>query len=163
MISSLAQDLISRSTTSSQVLSLNLTNLVILFVLKAIIFGASNFGFGHGAHGRSTHDLHHENATNEIPSRSLLSEQELLFMLSYLQADSTKNYDCLHRIVCEDPSKAKEYLLAGKIFLKGTEFFGSFINGARYEKILSQLQDAVSYGLNGQDCSVKYQCNLKNR
>lgn len=100
---------------------------MILFVLKAIIFGASNFGFGHSGHGRNADDLIHKNDTNEIQSRGLLSEPELLFMLSFLQADSTQNYDCLHRLVCEDPSKAKEYLLAGKVFLKGTELFGRFV------------------------------------
>ncbi|VVD05033.1 unnamed protein product [Leptidea sinapis] len=46
VMSSLAKDFIARSTGSSQVLSLNLTNLVILIVLKALILAAGFFGAG---------------------------------------------------------------------------------------------------------------------
>lgn len=123
LLTTLAQDLLSRSTTSSQVLSLNLTNLVILLVLKAIIFGASSFGFGHGAHGRSMDGLLQENLAKQVQSKALVSETELLLMLSYLKADSTQKYGCLHRVACEDPYKAKEYLFAGKMVLKGSELF----------------------------------------
>lgn len=102
---------------------MNLTNLVILLVLKAIIFGASTFGFGHGGHGRNLDGIITDNFTKQVQSKALISETELLLMLSYLKADSTQKYGCLHRIACEDPYKAKEYLLAGKMILKGSELF----------------------------------------
>lgn len=106
-------------------LSLNLTNLLILLVLKAIIFGASSFGFGayNGPHGRSMDGIITDNLSKQMQSKAFVSETELLLMLSYLKADATQKFGCLHRVACEDPYKAKEYLLAAKMIVKGSELF----------------------------------------
>lgn len=35
-----------------------------------------------------------------------------------------KNFQCLHRVACEDPKKAREYLNAGRIITNAAEFIG---------------------------------------
>lgn len=150
-LAQLAQELFARSTTSSQVrmitfhskisrfclallsltivltppkffqvLSLNLTNLVILLVVKALIFGAGSLGFGGHDHlGRSI-DGSSENLTNNSP---IFTESELLLMLGYLKGDLTDKYSCLNFAACQDPKKAKEYLMVSNLLVKGVNMF----------------------------------------
>lgn len=112
---------IARSHSTSEVLTLNLTNLLILIVLKAIIFGIGLFYFGgvtfkgSGGHGWSSRSL-------EKKSGSFMSEGELLLMLTYLLGSTDENYECMYRVACEEPSKAKEYLKVSKMILKGAKF-----------------------------------------
>lgn len=79
MLTSLATNLMNRGfggdNGSSQVVSLNLTNLLVLVLLKALIFAAGSIGAGtwKGGYARS--------ADGE---EKLVSDEELLLFLSYL-------------------------------------------------------------------------------
>lgn len=79
MLSSLASTFMSRGylgdTGSSQVISLNLTNLLVLFLLKALIFAAGSIGAGTWKGGYARSDDGEE---------QLITDEELLLFLSYL-------------------------------------------------------------------------------
>ncbi|PNF27466.1 hypothetical protein B7P43_G08986, partial [Cryptotermes secundus] len=109
------------------VLSLNLTNLFILLVLKALLFGAGLFSFGFlkngggsTGYGRSTDE---ENLTPDQRANPFITESELLLLLTYLMGDANNEYDCLHRVACEEPKKALEYITAAKMLIKGARIF----------------------------------------
>ncbi len=118
---------LARSHSTSEVLTLNLTNLLILVVLKAIIFGIGLFYFGGisfrgnenhgwgsgGGHGRSLIEK----------NRPFMSQGELLLLMTYVLGAAEKdNYDCMYRVACEDPKQAKDYLNASKMILKGVKY-----------------------------------------
>ncbi|XP_014281908.3 uncharacterized protein [Halyomorpha halys] len=149
-IGEMATEILARSTGStSQVLSLNLSNLGILLLLKALIFGA--FYLGVDKHkGRSLED-------NE-----LVSEQELLLVLSYLMGEADQDYNCLYRIACQDPNKSKHYLVAAKFLVKWAKAFKSVIPfDEKYEMLVENLQDAVSFGTKYKTCDERYSCHSK--
>lgn len=93
---------------------MNFSNLLILLVLKGILWGASYAGTTGYPKARSE---------NESPE-PLITETEILLLLSYLMGDEENNFDCLHRIACEDPSKAREYMNAGNIVMNAAKFIG---------------------------------------
>lgn len=84
MLSSLATNLMSRGyigdSGSSQVISLNLTNLLVLVLLKALIFAAGSIGAGtwKGGYARS----------NDGEER-LITDEEIVLFLSYLTGTLT--------------------------------------------------------------------------
>ncbi|CAG9123270.1 unnamed protein product [Plutella xylostella] len=123
IVSTLAKDFIARSTGSSQVgfdcisqvLSLNLTNLVILVVLKALILAAGFFGAGawKGHHyGRSLED--NLNAT-------YISEDELYLYLAYLSGRQSGRYGCLYRLACARPRQAAPYASGAELLMQGAK------------------------------------------
>ena len=100
-----AMEFLARASSTSEVLTLNLTNLLILLVLKALIFGFGLFSVG-GA-GRSL----------DGPG---VSQSELtggMCFLMYTSGDEAK-FDCMQRTVCEDPYLASDYLTAAKMWYK---------------------------------------------
>lgn len=99
-----------RISSTSEVLTLNLTNLIILIVVKAIIFG---FGFL-GAAGRRS---------DSSPQQITFNQSDLMMMMTYALGSTTKDYDCLYRTACEDPETAQQYMTASKMLLKGAKFF----------------------------------------
>lgn len=93
-----------RLSTTSEVLTLNMTNLLILLAIKAVVF---LFGFvGTGAGRSSTID----------PIG--FDQSDLLIFLSYAIAKTSDDYDCLNRVACERPEKLQEYLTASKMMMK---------------------------------------------
>ena len=96
-----------RASTTSEVLTLNLTNLIILVVIKAIIFG---FGFLGAGAGRS-------NGFQGV------DQSDLMMMMSYSLGSTSDDYECLYRVACEDPDKAHQYMTASKMLLKGAKLF----------------------------------------
>ena len=120
---------IARSHSASEVLTLNLTNLLILIVLKAVIFGIGLFYFGgvsfkggvshgdnhgHGGYGRS--------ATDVTKPKPFMTEGEMLLALTFLLGSSTEDYTCMNRVACEHPGSVKSYLKASKLMLNGAKF-----------------------------------------
>ena len=101
-----------QSRTTSEVLTLNITNLIILIVVKAIIFGFGFLGGGFGA-GRSS----------SLPLESLFGQADLMMMMGYALASSTDDYDCLYRTACDEPETASQYMTASKFLLKGAKLF----------------------------------------
>ncbi|CAH0726919.1 unnamed protein product, partial [Brenthis ino] len=153
VMSSLAKDFIARSTGSSQVLSLNLTNLVILIVLKALILAAGFFGAGawKGNHyGRSLDD--NKNAT-------YITEDEIMLYLSYLAGQQSQDYGCLYRLSCQKPHQAALYASGAELLLQGTKLFqGNSVDLGPYEDISSGIREAATWGERGLPCQTRYQC-----
>ncbi|CAG4961804.1 unnamed protein product [Colias eurytheme] len=154
VMSSLAKDFIARSTGSSQVLSLNLTNLVILIVLKALVLAAGFFGAGawKGHHyGRSLED--NKNA-------SYITEDEILLYLSYLVGQQTQDYGCLYRLACQKPHQAAIYASGAELILQGTKLVqGNSIDLEPYENVSHGIQQATAWGEQGKPCEQRYQCS----
>lgn len=98
-----------------QVLSLNLTNLVILLVLKAIIFGAGHMGVGWAAKSSRGGD--------EPPGpQPLVTEQEALLLLGFLMGGTPgHDYQCLNRVACQEPDAANSYARAGLLLSNGAK------------------------------------------
>ncbi|KAG7302214.1 hypothetical protein JYU34_013692 [Plutella xylostella] len=161
IVSTLAKDFIARSTGSSQVgfdcisqvLSLNLTNLVILVVLKALILAAGFFGAGawKGHHyGRSLED--NLNAT-------YISEDELYLYLAYLSGRQSGRYGCLYRLACARPRQAAPYASGAELLMQGAKLLqGNDIELSEYEEISSGIKEATSWGERGLPCDTQYQC-----
>jgi hypothetical protein len=97
-------------------------------VLKALLFGAGLFSFGFlkngggsSGYGRSSDDK----LNPDPPANPFITESELLLLLTYLMGDANNDYDCLHRVACEEPQKAREYIAAAKVLIKGARIFNT--------------------------------------
>ncbi|XP_054265251.1 uncharacterized protein LOC128988079 [Macrosteles quadrilineatus] len=156
MLADIAKELIARSGTSSQVLSLNLTNMIILLVLKGLLLGAAMWGTG-AWKGRSVDEV------VSPPSISLLTESELVLLISYLMGEGDNKYDCFLRVACQEPKKAREYLAAGTMLIKGAKAMGKIIPiNPKYERLLQELHRAVQYSSSGGVCDQRYSCGQNN-
>ncbi|XP_055597754.1 uncharacterized protein LOC129747521 [Uranotaenia lowii] len=149
---SFAKEMISRSAGNSQVLSLNLTNLLILFLLKALIFAAGLIGagsWGGYARGRS------------IDDGSLFYPGETSLMVGYLAAEGSGQEGCLLQSACRSPHTANEYSRAAQALVKGAEIFDPEIpKNVKYNRMLAQLERSISEGLQGAPCEMIYPCHL---
>ncbi|XP_046749359.1 uncharacterized protein LOC124413071 [Diprion similis] len=145
MLAEVAKELIQRSATNSQVLSLNLSNLLILLVLKAVVFGAGYMG-------------HHGYKTRELDNEPIVSESEVALALGYLVGDK-----CLYRAACEVPHKAKEYLGAAEMLLQTFKLMPQSVPVEldKYENTILELRKAVEYGSAGK-CPPQYTCKKEN-
>merc|ERR1711973_543150 len=96
---------------AAEVLTLNLTNLLILLVLKALIFGFGLFSVG-GA-GRSA----------DTPA---VTQSDLTGGMCFLMYTSgaEEKLDCIQRTACEDPYLASDYLTAAKMLYKVHKILG---------------------------------------
>ncbi|GAB1866241.1 hypothetical protein CAJAP_07320 [Camponotus japonicus] len=144
MLAEIAKELVQRSTTSSQVLNLNLSNLLLLLVLKAVVFGAGYIG-QHGYKGR------------ELEDENIVSEGELALALGYLIGDT-----CLYRAACEEPHIAKEYLGAAEMLLQTMKLMSQNLPAeSNYEKMIMEFRKAIEYG-NIEQCPPEYSCKKEN-
>ncbi|KAL2716804.1 hypothetical protein V1478_014480 [Vespula squamosa] len=144
MLAEIAKEFMQRSTTTSQVLNLNLSNLLLLLVLKAVVFGAGYIG-NHGYKGR---DLNEEN---------IISEGEVALALGYLIGDT-----CLYRAACEEPHIANEYLGAAEMLLNTIKLMPQTVSVEhKYEKTISELRKAIEYGITS-GCPPEYNCKKEN-
>lgn len=108
------RDQMTQARTSSQVLTLNLTNLIILIIIKVIILG---FGFvgSFGSFGRRSSE-----ESFPVP---LIDKTDMMMALSYALGSSTDDFNCLNRMACEEPEAAHRYMTASKILLKTAKLF----------------------------------------
>ncbi|CAL1676440.1 unnamed protein product [Lasius platythorax] len=144
MLAEIAKELMQRSTTSSQVLNLNLSNLLLLLVLKAVVFGAGYIG-QHGYKGR------------ELEDENIVSEGELALALGYLIGDT-----CLYRAACEEPHIAREYLGAAEMLLQTMKLMPQNLPAeSNYEKMIAEFRKAIEYG-NIEQCPPEYSCKKEN-
>nr|XP_049700456.1 uncharacterized protein LOC110379801 isoform X1 [Helicoverpa armigera] len=163
VVTSIARDFIARSTGSSQVgfdcasqvLSLNLTNLVILIVLKALILAAGFFGAGawkggHHDYGRSLDD--NKNA-------SYITEDEILLYLSYLAGQQKKDYGCLYLLSCQKPQQAGLYSSGAELLLQGAKIVqGDSVDLEPYAEVSMGIKQAAEWGEGGMNCETRYKC-----
>lgn len=155
MLAKLATNIMSRGyttpgTSASQVVSLNITNLLVLILLKALIFAAGSIGAGafKGGHSRSASD------------DQIITDEEFLMYLSYLTGSPGDN-GCLQNIACQKPEEAKRYLLAGDVILKTARTM-SVKPDESYFYVLQELEEAIRYGMRNGDCN-RYVCGAKNQ
>ncbi|XP_071056607.1 uncharacterized protein [Onthophagus taurus] len=150
VLTSIATNLMSRGFTSnggSQVVSLNLTNLLVLVLLKALIFAAGSLGAGHWRGGFSRSNDGEE---------SFMGEDEILLYLSYLTGEPGEN-ECLRFVACSEPQQARRYITAGETLLKLSKMFVTEENHV-YKMSLNELRQAAGYGISGGDCN-RFSCD----
>jgi len=141
---------VGRASSTSEVLTLNLTNLLILLVLKALIFGFGLFsvGGGAGAIGRSS---------DEPLS---VTQSDLTGGMCFLMYTSgaEEKLDCLKRTACEDPYVVSDYLTAAKVWynLSKLPMFSFIPFEEKYTTIFNAMTEASEYGKQGSECSARF-------
>lgn len=108
----LASELLARASSTSEVLTLNLTNLLILIVLKAIVFGFGLFSVGSSAR-----------SADETTSISQADVSGGMCFIMYTSGAEEK-LTCIQRTACEDPKTASEYATAAKMVYKLHKMLG---------------------------------------
>jgi len=135
-----AIEAIGRATSNSEVLTLNLTNLLILVALKiAIIAFGMISGGGLGASGRSAND----------PAMDQVDMTGGLCFLMYT-AGQTEKMDCIARAACESPVSAGKFVKAAKLWHKMHSIIEVLPYSEKYSHITNMLEEAS----NADDCSV---------
>jgi len=137
-----AMEMLARASSTSEVLTLNLTNLLILLVLKALIFG---FGlFSVGGTGRSAEE-------------SVVTPADMTGGMCFMMfmSGAEEKLSCIERTACEDPYLATDYLTAAKMIYKGYKLVGMHI-ADKYATVMNSVNDALEYGKSGAECSAKY-------
>jgi len=137
----IASEFLARASSTSEVLTLNLTNLLILIVLKALIFGFGLFSVGSSA--RSAEDS------------TALTQADLSGGMCFIMytAGSEDKLSCIQRTACEDPKTASEYATAAKMVYKVHKMLGMNFSPV-YETVLNALEDAKTHSLRGGDCAA---------
>merc|ERR1712088_612977 len=118
-----AMEVLARATSSSQVLSFNLTGVIILIILKIAVIAYSVLQGG-------------------VTGRSLL----------YTNGEEDK-LNCLSRAVCESPEVSSQYLAAAKLWYKMHKIINAVPYSEKYTKVVESLKTANSIGHQGGDCS----------
>jgi len=144
-----AMEFLGRASTTSNVLTLNLTNLLILLILKAIIIGFGIFAAGGGSLGRSA----------DGEDRRLVSQSDMTGGMCFLMFTSgaEEKLDCVRRTACEDPYLATDYITAAKMWYKMHKLMKAYVPfEEKYSKIMYAVQEASEYGKTGSECAVQY-------
>jgi hypothetical protein len=141
-----ALDLMARASSTSEVLTLNLTNLLILLVLKALIFGFGLFSFGGGAAGRSADEGSLFGVTQSDVTGGIC-------FLNFMSGEESK-FDCIRRSACEDPKTGNDYLTAAKMWYKMHTFVKAVPFHDTYYKVVEGLEESIAHSMQGGDCSV---------
>jgi len=126
-----ALEVVSRASSSSEVLSLNLTNLVILLALKVAIVA---FGlFSGGATGRSSIGSLTEGADMSLSQNDMTGG--MCFLL--LTGGDEEKLSCVQRAACESPISAGNYLQAAKMWYKMHKIIKVIPFQEKYQNIMS--------------------------
>jgi len=148
-----AMEFLGRASTTSEVLTLNLTNLLILLALKALIFGFGLFSVGGGGGVGGIGRALDEDATPWITPAELTGG---MCFLMY-NAGAEDKMECIQRTVCEEPYLMNDYLTAGKMWWKGHELLSNFIPfEEKYQRIAHKVEAAINHGKEGHNCAAKY-------
>merc|ERR1711981_45156 len=102
----LTSELLARASSTSEVLTLNLTNLLILIVLKALIFGFGLFSVGGTAR-----------SADDSPSFSETDLQGGMCFMMHMAGDESK-LNCIKKTACAEPTVAAQYATASKMMYK---------------------------------------------
>jgi hypothetical protein len=138
----IAMETLARASSTSEVLTLNLTNLLILIVLKAIIFGFGLFSVGSNNQARSAEE-------------TALTQSDMAGGMCFIMytSGSEEKLTCLQRTACEDPKTASDYSTAAKMVYKLHKMLGLNFS-PKYETVLNAIEDAKSHSLRGGDCAI---------
>jgi len=137
-----ALEVVGRASSSSEVLSLNLTNLLILLGLKVaiVVFGLMS---GTASTGRSAAD----------PAMDQVDLTGGMCFLLYTGGDSSK-LDCVARSACESPVSAQKFLQASKLWYKLHKVLQVVPFNSKYVHIMDKVSEAQEHGQQGNDCSA---------
>lgn len=105
-------------------LSLNLSNVVLMLVLKGLIWGAS-YMQGGGVKGRKEGP---SGGIGGLQQDGMITNTDVLLFLGYLVADESGQYDCLNRVACEQPSRAEGYLRSAEMLWKTAKMLDGYLN-----------------------------------
>merc|ERR1712117_278660 len=145
-----ALEVVSRASSSSEVLSLNLTNLVILLALKVAIVA---FGlFSGGATGRSSIGSLTEGADMSLSQNDMTGG--MCFLL--LTGGDEEKLSCVQRAACESPISAGNYLQAAKMWYKMHKIIKVVPFQEKYQNIMVSVNDAMEHSNAGVACD-KYE------
>merc|ERR1719264_2290937 len=128
-----ALEVVSRASSSSEVLSLNLTNLVILLALKVAIVA---FGlFSGGATGRSS--------IGSLTERADMSQNDMTGGMCFLllTGGDDEKLSCVQRAACESPISAGNYLQAAKMWYKMHKIIKVVPFQEKYQNIMVSVND----------------------
>ncbi|XP_074113177.1 uncharacterized protein LOC141536503 isoform X2 [Cotesia typhae] len=139
-----AKELVERSKNTNQVLNLNLSNLILLLMLKTMVIG--------------TKYLENSDYKNrELEEENIVSEEEIALALGYLIGDT-----CLYRAACEVPRTARNYLHAIDMITQTLSLMPPTLRPDKdYEKTISDFRKAIEYGELKQ-CPPEYSCKKEN-
>ncbi|KAK0098597.1 hypothetical protein PV326_006345 [Microctonus aethiopoides] len=133
------------STESILMLNLNLSNLLLLMVLKAVVFGANFIGSNNDEKSRG------------LDSDNIVTEEEISLALGYLISDK-----CLYRAACEVPNTARDYLDAVEIVVQTMKLMPEFVPiNKSYDKAMANFRKAIEYGAMKQ-CPPEYNCKKQS-
>jgi hypothetical protein len=144
-----AMEALARASSTSEVLTLNITNLIILGIIKALIIGAGIFLGSQNAGAASSRSSDGSN-TVSITNGDL--NGGLCFMM--YTSGAYEKLDCIKRSACEDPKTAKDYLQGAKMWMKLHQLMKVVPFEERYYDIMTHVQEAVDVSAAGGDCSV---------
>ncbi|BFF90930.1 uncharacterized protein DMAD_09346 [Drosophila madeirensis] len=154
----MAKELLHRSAGNSQVLSLNLTNLLIIILLKVLIFSAGILGAGHWSgygHGYGRSNGRSDNAYG----MGLESGDDYMIM-GFLAAQGAGRDECLYAAACACPNAAYEYAKAGRALLGAIEVFeGAPAGKPRYNDLIVLMERAAYDGYRGVACNTTQTCD----
>merc|ERR1711973_908722 len=139
-----ALEVVSRASSSSEVLSLNLTNLIILYVLKVAII-LIGLTFGSGATARSA-------GGGDITMDQVDLTGGMCFLLYTGGAEEKLN--CVARSACESPVSADKFVEAGKMWYKMHSIIKAVPFTQKYRTIMDKVNEASEHGKTGKDCSI---------
>ncbi|XP_026814007.1 uncharacterized protein LOC113554386 [Rhopalosiphum maidis] len=140
---------------SGQSLSLNMSNLVLMLVLRGLIWGVSYMQNGGGVKEARNED----STTVGGLFQDMVTETDVMLFLGYLVADESGRYECLNRVACEQPERAESYFKTAEMVWKTAKMFDDVIPlDSKYEKTLTRLQEAIENGMADGDCESKYKC-----
>ncbi|KAG4079246.1 hypothetical protein HA402_006969 [Bradysia odoriphaga] len=152
MVVHFAKEMISRSAGNSQILSLNLTNLLILVFLKALIFSAGLIGAGNWSQ--------YARARRDDVSFTIKPDEPQLF-LGFLAAEGSGDDTCLHHAACSSTQLATEYVKAAKAIIKTAEMLDAeLVNNLRYRELIQKTERAIADGMAGAPCDIIYHCQI---
>merc|ERR1712045_1112726 len=137
-----AMEVLARATSSSQVLSFNLTGVIILIVLKIAVIAYSVLQ--DGVTGRSS--------LYSPPGYSPADLTGDMCFLLYTNGEEDK-LNCLSRAVCESPEVGSQYLAAAKLWYKMHKIISAVPYSEKYTKVVDSLKAANTIGQQGEDCS----------
>jgi hypothetical protein len=140
-----AMEFLARASSTSEVLTLNITNLIILLIAKAIIIG---IGVAIGTGGSSSYSA-------RSSDRSYVTQSDLTGGMCFMMYTSgaEEKLSCIQRSACDDPKTAADYVTAAKMWYKVHKLL-DIPFGPKYEVVLNALEDAKNHALAGGDCSV---------
>ncbi|XP_043657097.1 uncharacterized protein LOC122622588 [Drosophila teissieri] len=152
-----AKELLHRSAGNSQVLSLNLTNLLIIILLKVLIFSAGMLGAGHW----SGHGYGYGRSAGRSDDLGLgIASGDDYLITGFLAAQGAGRDECLYAAACACPTSAYEYAKAGRALMGAIEVFqGVPLEKPRYNDLIVLMERAAYDGFRGVACNTTQTCD----